>query len=296
MKEIRNKKNIFPVKGFTHSGVFHADDVFTTAFLKILNPDFTWERGTVVPENYDGIVYDIGCGAFDHHQQDARVRENGVPYAAFGLVWEKYGQYVMDVEDADAFDKEFVQMIDLTDNTGKRNPVSSIIHDMNPEWDEEVLADVAFAKAVDYAITTLRAEFKHINSKRHANQLVREKMEDAVDGILLLEKYMPWRNALKKSNIEYVIYESNRGGYNIQTVPHGDNNETYVSFPVSWRGKTREELEVITGIEGLSFCHKGGFLCAADTLKAAREVATVSLAYRSQMITSTMGVSGDFYS
>ena len=65
--------NLYPEKGFTHGGIFHADDVFTTALLKILNPEFTWERGFEVPEDFDGIVYDIGFGEFDHHQADSQV-------------------------------------------------------------------------------------------------------------------------------------------------------------------------------------------------------------------------------
>ncbi len=44
-----------------------------------------------IPEDYEGIVFDIGRGQYDHHQRDSRVRENGVPYAAFGLLWEKFG-------------------------------------------------------------------------------------------------------------------------------------------------------------------------------------------------------------
>ena len=43
-------------KGFTHAGSFHADDVFSTAFLKILNPNIKITRGFVVPTNYDGII------------------------------------------------------------------------------------------------------------------------------------------------------------------------------------------------------------------------------------------------
>lgn len=74
-------------KAFTHGGKFHADDVFSAALLKILNPEIQIERGFQVPENYDGVVFDIGGGEFDHHQADARVRENGVKYAAFGLLW-----------------------------------------------------------------------------------------------------------------------------------------------------------------------------------------------------------------
>ena len=57
-----------PANGFTHAGKFHADDVFATALLQILRPDIKITRGFVVPDDFDGIVYDIGFGMFDHHQ------------------------------------------------------------------------------------------------------------------------------------------------------------------------------------------------------------------------------------
>ena len=105
-------------KAFTHGGVFHADDVFAAAMLRIIKPGIIIERGNTVPEDYDGLVFDIGFGEFDHHQKDKRVRENGVYYAAFGLLWEKYGSMLMNEEDAKAFDESFVQPIDNSDNTG----------------------------------------------------------------------------------------------------------------------------------------------------------------------------------
>ena len=58
-----------PANGFTHAGKFHADDVFATALLQILRPDIKITRGFVVPDDFDGIVYDIGFGMFDHHQE-----------------------------------------------------------------------------------------------------------------------------------------------------------------------------------------------------------------------------------
>ena len=263
---------VIPNKGFTHAGVFHADDVFATALLKIINPNFTWVRGNVAPENFDGIVYDIGGGEFDHHQVGSRVRDNGVPYAAFGLIWEKYGVLVMPEKEANRFDKEFVQMIDNTDNTGVKNPVSSIIHDMNPEWDEDISFDDAFQNAVGYAIKTLECQFKHISSKKHSESIVKSKIADAVDGCLYLGDYLPWRDALRDTDINYVIYNSNRGGYNIQTVPHTDNNISEKCFPIEWRGKAGAELEEVSGIRGITFCHHGGFLCAVNSLKAAWDV------------------------
>ena len=77
-----------PANGFTHAGKFHADDVFATALLQILRPDIKITRGFVVPDDFDGIVYDIGFGMFDHHQEPRETRPNGIPYAAFGLLWQ----------------------------------------------------------------------------------------------------------------------------------------------------------------------------------------------------------------
>ena len=74
---------------FTHGGKFHADDVFSSALLLYFNPKITITRGNKIPEDFKGIVFDIGRGKYDHHQRDSRVRENGVPYAAFGLLWEE---------------------------------------------------------------------------------------------------------------------------------------------------------------------------------------------------------------
>ena len=175
----------------------------------------------------------------------------------------------MDKEDAENFDSEFVQMIDKTDNTGARNPISSIIHDMNPEWNEEVSSDEAFGKAVEYAILTLETQFKHIKSKREADSIVKEKLSEAVGKTLFIGDYVPWRDVLRDTDIDYVIYISERGGFNIQTVSHKRGDDTDVSFPVEWRGKTREELEKLSGIKGLTFCHNGGFLCATESLEAA---------------------------
>ena len=72
---------------FTHGGVFHSDDVFSAALLKIINPDIKIIRGFKVPDNFAGLVFDIGGGAYDHHQMDNEIRENGIPYASFGKLW-----------------------------------------------------------------------------------------------------------------------------------------------------------------------------------------------------------------
>ena len=103
-ENLLNKIRQKDAKAFTHGGKFHADDIFSSALLLYLNPEIQITRGNQVPEEYDGIVFDIGRGAYDHHQKDSRVRENGIPYAAFGLLWEELGTEILGEELAEKFD------------------------------------------------------------------------------------------------------------------------------------------------------------------------------------------------
>ncbi len=264
-------------KGFTHSGTFHADDVFSTALLEILNPDFKVERGSKVPENYDGIVYDIGNGEFDHHRDDKK-RDNGVPYASFGLLWKKFGSEILDPEDVETFDRKFVQEIDQADNTGKGNLLTESIKNMNPSWNDEQTYDEAFDHAVRFAREVLGSEFRQMNARREARSFVRAEVEKAEGRILELSRTAPWQEIVAETDLLYVIFPSARGGYMIQAVPDNSNrHESRLPFPADWRGASREDLEQITGIRGLNFCHATGYIAAADTLEAAREAAELSI-------------------
>ena len=137
-----------PANGFTHAGKFHADDVFATALLQILRPDIKITRGFVVPDDFDGIVYDIGFGMFDHHQEPREYRANGVPYAAFGLLWRVLGPGLVGERQARLIDENFIQPLDLNDNTGEQNSLCDAIGFFNPVWDSKEDQDACFFKAV----------------------------------------------------------------------------------------------------------------------------------------------------
>ena len=66
-----------PNEAVTHNGRFHADDVFSAALLKILNPEIHISRVSAVPENFSGIVFDLANGTFDHHNSNIKYRNNG---------------------------------------------------------------------------------------------------------------------------------------------------------------------------------------------------------------------------
>ena len=267
--------------GFTHGGVFHADDIFSTAFLRILNPKIQIERGNTVPQSFDGIVFDIGGGAFDHHQKDSRIRENGVPYAAFGLLWEQFGTRLFCEEDVRDFDAAFIQPLDQSDNTGEKNMICQIVADFNPAWQDETDQAEAFERAVAFAKGILERRFHHKKAEQNAFATVRRQAEKCSSGILYLERAMPWKAAVYDLDIYYVIYPSVRGGYNIQAVPlQPDQEQLKLPFPESWRGLDAGKLSALTGVADMMFCHQAGFLCAVKTLHSAFQTAELALKNR----------------
>jgi uncharacterized UPF0160 family protein len=254
--------------GMTHGGKFHADDVFSSALLKIINPQIEIMRGFHVPENFEGIVFDIGYGKFDHHQEGAEKRENGMPYASFGLLWREFGASLVGAEEAVRFDESFIQALDEDDNTGCGNQLARVIGKWNPSWDSTESSDDCFQQAVAVAKEILEKEFAAIFSIQRAQGLVEQALQTIKDKIVVLPKFAPWKNVLVPSAAEFVVYPSQRGGFSAQVIPMDfDTNTPKCNFPEEWAGKSPMELKSISGVETLSFCHNNRFLISAATLE-----------------------------
>ena len=268
LEEIKKKD----AKAFTHGGKFHADDVFSSALLLYINPEIVISRGNKVPEDFDGIVFDIGRGRYDHHQKDSRVRENGVPYAAFGLLWEVLGKEILGEELAEKMDESFIQPLDINDNTGEKNELATLIGNFNPPWDAKGGSDEAFFQAVSVAGMILENKFERYRGNARADQLVEHVLEEhnPKDRILVLPEFIPCQKALAETEIAFVIFPSNRGGYCIQPQKREYSMNYKCSFPSQWLGLEGEELVKETGLSSAVFCHKGGFLMTVGELEDAK--------------------------
>lgn len=158
----------------THSGSFHADDVFGVGILMRVFPSHTLVR-TRKQELIDaadfavdvGGSWDVATGRFDHHQRGfdgARPAQQvdgqtvpGVGYASAGLLWAAFGTaYVaawaqshghsLSTEATEevvrCIDHSLVQYLDIVD-TGKGDispgifGLSSLIAQLNTHWMEE---------------------------------------------------------------------------------------------------------------------------------------------------------------
>ncbi len=292
-------KNINEAMGVTHNGTMHADEVFATAFLDLYFKDFKVIRVSEVSPDIspDTIVYDIGKGKFDHHQINAKVRDNGIKYSSFGLLFEEYGpKYLkkLKLKNSKAiynyFVKDFIEAIDAIDNgvfpeikaSYKVKTLSDIIKIFNPSYLSSDTEDEQFLKAVSLAEIIFKEELKNVIGKVNANKKVKLLLNKNKGPLLILDEYLPYEETILTSlagkKIKLVIYPSNRGGYGIKTVPISLTDKTSrVYFPKQWGGKTNKELEQITGIKGALFCHANRFLLTAKDLPTAIKLAEITI-------------------
>jgi uncharacterized UPF0160 family protein len=304
------------IKLVTHSGVFHADDVFATAVLAILfekqNKEFEVirsreqqdiEAGDIVYDN--GREYDFDKKIFDHHQEGgAGERDNGVPYAGFGLIWKHYGKELiveffenkLDEKQINQIhqlmDESVVQPIDASD-TGYEDYKStkkdlrtytfdSFVNAFRPTNEEGYeSAQNLFMQVVDIAKQILKRELISKESKIKGFEKAEEAYQNAEDKrIIILNERVSWKEIMV-SNPEplFVIYpEIDTDRYKIQAVPKEMSGyELRKGFPQEWCGKNDEELEQISGVVGAKFCHLKGFLCVADTKDQAVEIAKIAV-------------------
>lgn len=280
----------------THAGFFHADEVFASAVLKQLFKMLIIKR-VFRPEDDADIVYDIGSGAYDHHQPDHEIRPDGIPYAAFGLIWRSFGRAYVEALGVsakyvdfvhDMVDKTLVRSVDAIDNgvsLGGGFSISNVIESMNPEWDSDESADEAFKCAVDLAGSVLMLQVRHAAAVAKAKGIVTAAVEESRDGqVIELPCYVPWQEPLlamtdeKAQNAKRVIFPSNRGGYNVQAVPTAPDAFTNrAPFPKELRGLRDEELAKASGIKDAIFVHPAGFIGAAMSLEGARVLAWMGL-------------------
>lgn len=245
MNQIEFLQNLAKDGVVTHSSRFHADDILSAALLKIVGviPDVSViQRVGRVPQDFNGLAFDIGGGEFDHHQQNARVRPTGEKYAAFGLLWNVVGaeyitnKYKTDIQTAksaaEKFDMDFVVPMDLSDNFGTKmypNTLSYLIAARNdvkftPEQNNKMFVNIANS-CCEYLESGIYKSYKFTKDKIQADALA------VSDFITLPLNCDIDRSAFEGTRVKYIIKESHRGTYNITTVEPYKIPANYINMP-----------------------------------------------------------------
>lgn len=287
----------------THSGSFHADDVFALAVLRLVHGDaleVVRTRDRELQQACD-LRVDVGgrddpsSGDFDHHQRGgAGERSNGIRYASFGLVWREHGEALAgSAEAADGVDAFLVQGVDAND-TGQTiteslvddvRPlsVSGVIGGFNPLWDEDLTPaqeDARFAEAVAFAEDILRRSIAGAQAWQRARALVHAAIERAEDPrIVELERNMPWREPLITAAPEalFVVYPKSDGWALHAVMRELGSFENRLDLPEAWAGLTDEELQAATGVPDALFAHPARFYASARSRNGVLALARLAL-------------------
>ncbi len=270
----------------THNGKFHADDVFGVALLTSLFPQaqVIRTRDQALLDSADivldvGGVYDVATKRFDHHQRSSGARPNGILYSAFGLLWQQYGPDFCDGDDAvwQKIDSRLVKAIDAVDNgqdlftlTDFRTApldISAVLGLFNPISDAEDF-DGQFLVAVELARTLLnRFKAKYVHTLAAEREFVAAYEASPDKRFVVLDKFIPHGSvSTAQSALLFTVFPGATGNWTLQTVkPEGSQFGSRKELPLAWRGLNDAALAEVTGVDDAVFCHKAGFICAAES-------------------------------
>ena len=265
-----------PANGFTHAGKFHADDVLPLPCCKFCarisrSPAALWCR-TI----FDGIVYDVGFGMFDHHQEPREYRANGVPYAAFGLLWRVLGPGLVGERQARLIDENFIQPLDLNDNTGEQNSLCDAIGFLT-RWGLQrgsghLLFQGGGRGKADLGKPDRQRQRREPRRRKGAAGL--QKLPGRHRGAALLSA-VEERPVQDGCVVRGLPQPARRLERPVRHRPQ-DQKRPKLPFPQSWAGQPQEVIEQKSGIPGISFCHASRFLITAKdketALAACRQV------------------------
>lgn len=293
-----NKK----LKVVTHDSRFHADDVFAVAVLDLVFKNkikVTRTRDEKIINDADivldvGNIYDADKNRFDHHQKEgAGVRENGIPYASFGLIWKHFGRRLCSEKVWQYIENKIVQSIDAGDNgisTFEIKPelgvspylTQSMLYTFMPSWKENQDMDKPFFEAVDLVKKVLQREISRAEHSFEAEEIILDCYEKSEDKriIVLDKKYKFGDEDISRvlNNMPEVLFflkyrpENDQWSAKAMRV-RPDDFPSRKPYPEEWAGLSDSELQKISGVDDAVFCHRGKFLCVAKSLEGALTLA-----------------------
>jgi uncharacterized UPF0160 family protein len=284
-----------------HDGRFHADDIFACAVLRL----YTGKKGNIIRTRDPAVIakadfvadvggaYDPSKKIFDHHQQGgAGIRENGIPYAAFGLVWKEYGARICgSAEIAVIVENALVLSIDAGDNgvttfekiADKPFPylIQSAFSSFMPTWKEDnAITDAHFVQLVGVAQMILQREIVQACDYIEGERELKKIYETAEDKrVLVFDRMYPWERVLIQCPEPLLVVAARDGKkWKVETtLVELGSFERRMKLPAAWAGLRDEELQKVTGVSDATFCHNGRFIATAKTKEGALALAKLAL-------------------
>jgi len=292
----------------THSGQFHADDVFAFAVLQAAlgEIDLVRSRDPQVIAGADlvfdvGGIYDAERRRYDHHMRDLPRRPDGIPYSSVGLIWRDFGRAALPSlipgigDEAlgavwQTVDEELILLIDQSDNgIGPTGPghLALLIEAFNPAWDSPQTYDEAFQDAAGVAKGILSRSCRHALAAERAAAIVLAAAKLAPDPrIIVLDRKLPWEKAVYEGDLIealFIIYPSeDRSAWYCRAIPPEPSSfGQRLPLPEAWRGLQDRAFSDAAGVADGVFCHPSGFICGARSKESAIGLAAQAIATKS---------------
>lgn len=293
------------LKVATHSGTFHADDVFAFVILKAATAgelDLIRTRDGDLLAAAD-VVFDVGgtydrdARRYDHHMRDKPMRPGGEPFSSAGLVWRDFGEAAIGTlipkaspqarsRMAGMVDQGLIRDVDLMDNGAMiPNPghFSTVIEAFNATFAEDDRDETAaFMQAADIASAVLARVCARAFAATLAEDIVAEAAGAAQDPrIIVLDRRVPWEDAVFDLALDQALYVVRPAGdaWTCSAVsPERGSFAQRKPLPDAWGGLRDEALAAITGIADATFCHPARFVCGARSRGGAVALARLAAA------------------
>lgn len=285
----------------THSGTAHADDIFAYAVLSRIFKDHELIRTRdpeVIHSNDLKIVFDVGLlydpdkNYFDHHQAEKEVRDDGVPYSSFGLIWKHFGKaYLRELDISEqnvdqvweALDKKIVYEIDVGDNGVNVGITPHLMYMSNfYRMIENFFSEYTIQEFKEVA-TIVERLFINIARKEEAKLADRARVDEVLktydgNGTLVLDFETLSSSYISKDKSIKFIISPREDKWQLYAL--AESSKSFDRRKPIWSvaaGLTDEALVKATGISDLEFCHSGLFLAIGKTKESILELAKKSL-------------------
>ena len=276
----------------THSGPFHADEVFAYALLRVFSGaevSLSRTRDPALIAQADvaidvGGEYDPARGRFDHHQ---RSYQGALSSAGMVLSWlEHTGK--LSAHLAGQLRADWVEYIDAVD-TGRRSPgggvpcISAIVSVLAEQACSPADFDARFLDAVAMCEGVLRGLLTIDQRNREASAAVAAAMQHAEatgSRVLVFDRHYKWKRAYFEHGgahhpSDYVLFPDEAGSFRLLGIPDAAGGMGLKRpLPAEWAGLVDDELSRAVGVEGAKFCHKNRFIAVFASEAAARAAIT----------------------
>ena len=172
--------------------------------------------------------------------------------------------------------------------------LSNRVKTFNPGWIEEKSPeeiDELFNKAMEYVGREFSDKVEYFGTswlpaRKIVEAAVNNRFKVHSSGeIMELNRFCPWQEHLREIEgdiggveIKYVLFKGGSDDFRVQCVPVKEGSFVCRKFlNKKWFGIRDDELEKVSGISGIKFCHATGFIGGHKTRDGSLKMAELSL-------------------